>query len=168
MLVLIQSPKSRLHGQVREWLLPPKHVTAFWLYVWVWKESEGKENDYSRGRGWIIMGIVNEKITGSQQATLFMSNKKINKINISIVQLMTFPSSYSFNWFLWRKSLIISTWGLIFTPEGSNPILLSLSTLPTFPTGRSKQPAHSHPTFCVSWSLRAFQKGSSFFSVRRL
>lgn len=83
--------------------------------------------------GWIIMDIVNEKITGSQQATLFMSNKKINKINIYVVQPMTFSSSYSFNWFLWRQPHIISIQGLIFPPERSNAILLSLSTLPFLP-----------------------------------
>lgn len=27
-LILVQSPKSRIQGQVREWLLPPRHVTA--------------------------------------------------------------------------------------------------------------------------------------------
>lgn len=38
------------------------------------------------------MGTVNEKITGSQQVTQFMSSKKTNKINIYKIQLITFPS----------------------------------------------------------------------------
>lgn len=107
---------------------PIQTIAAFWLFGWACKEREGKENDYSSSRDWIIMGIVNERITGSQQATLFMFNKKLNKINVYIVQLMTFPSSYSFNWFLWRKPHIISIKRLIFPPE-SSAILLSLSVL---------------------------------------
>lgn len=49
-------------------------MTAFRLYVWVYEEGGGKKND-SPGKEGIIMDNINEKITGSQQATLFMSRK---------------------------------------------------------------------------------------------
>lgn len=56
------------------------------------KEGAGMENANSRQKSSVMMDIVNEKITESQQATQLMTSKRTKKINIYKIQLITFPS----------------------------------------------------------------------------
>lgn len=158
-----------MNRQARDRLLPSKHMTAFWLYVWVWKEREGKENDCSRGRGELLWVLSMRSLLGASKPPYLSLTKRLTKSTSIWSNSWPFlPASHSTDFCEDNPILSVSK-GWFFLQKETVLSCSPFQYCPSSPTGRCKQPVHFHPTFCVSWSFsRTFQEGGLSLQVRRL